>query len=258
MKSWVKWDETSIDIVRELYGKIPVKEIRRLHLPEFTEAAIRCCAKRISVTNESNRIKYSHDENFFSTRTPISDYWAGFIAADGCVYSGESTIGIHLCIDDREHLVRFANDTEFTGVVDDRPKENSSRVRIHSAKKWIRDLRSNYNITERKSLNLTFPCLDNPFPFILGYIDGDGYIGIDNGYLCFSMVGTCAFLSSVKDVFDAQFPGTKRLAIVGKADANLFRYGIKGVRALKILSYLLSLPVPKLGRKWSKVIAYSK
>lgn len=43
--------------------------------------------------------KYSYNDNYFRTPNLENSYWAGFIAADGCVYKGHTGCGEQRVVD---------------------------------------------------------------------------------------------------------------------------------------------------------------
>jgi len=149
---------------------------------------------------KSNR-KYFCNELFFETFTAESCYWAGFIAADGCLY--KNGLSINLQIGDIEHLCKFKKSLNFTGNVGDlRPKREACLIRINS-KKIINDLIQNFNIIPKKSLTLKPPTkLPNNMihHFIRGFLDGDGCYFTNSGERRYSIsaVGTYEMLFWVK------------------------------------------------------------
>lgn len=58
-------------------------------------------------------IRYDYDENFFARDTEEAFYWAGFIAADGCIAdqpNEKMSLRISLATTDKNHLVKFLTD----------------------------------------------------------------------------------------------------------------------------------------------------
>ena len=156
----------------------------------------------------SKRRKYIVDNNFFKEDNEKSYYWAGFIAADGCV---DKRLTISLGIKDKQHLENFVNDIKYTGIikVESRidKRESFKRefyencgVRI-SSKEIISDLKR-FNIIKNKSKIYKFPSnLDNKYirHFIRGLIDGDGWIYYENNN---RNIGLCGTTDCVTFVFN--------------------------------------------------------
>jgi hypothetical protein len=172
------------------------------------------------------KTKYYHDEDFFSRDTEGSFYWAGFIAADGCIMEkGRDyvfVLKITLASRDEKHLYKFKTHIQSTSPISRYNfKEKPSgccKIIIYNAK-TCSDL-SRFNITPRKSLNYTFPdhLKDHKLirHFIRGYIDGDGCFtwhkktNRTTGRPNLCIRGTVDFLTSVKSILDKQFVSTKR------------------------------------------------
>lgn len=129
------------------------------------------------------------NHSFFSIQTPISSYWAGFIAADGWIQErgrGQDRISITLSRRDREHLERLGSTIGAT-TINDFTSMSYGKMRAFSRIDFVSDelsssLASHFNITPRKSLTLQPPELSDEqcrLAFIAGYIDGDGSYAID-------------------------------------------------------------------------------
>jgi hypothetical protein len=102
-----------------------------------------------------------------------SAYWAGFLAADGCV--DKNRIRLYLGIIDVGHLHKFKAFLKSRHKVAE--STNYNRCSFEFSNKTIRsDLESLYLITPRKSLVLEFPEISEELlpHFIRGYFDGDG------------------------------------------------------------------------------------
>lgn len=134
--------------------------------------------------------KYSYNENFFREETEAAFYWAGFIAADGCVYVRQTIYsdisGLALVSADHQHLEKFATDLEFNGPVSKREVGvsiidghilYSSRIDIYSDRIYD-DLANIFDVYPNKTHHHQFPknILNHKYlrHFMRGYFDGDG------------------------------------------------------------------------------------
>lgn len=122
-------------------------------------------------------------DTLFSCFSANECYWAGFIAADGCVY--QNRIIIEISSKDYEHLAAFRS---FSGC------RNNIRVFNRNGKSYcnfrfrstsvVENLETHFNIKPRKTYNYIVPPLSIPDngirDFIRGYIDGDGSIYVTN------------------------------------------------------------------------------
>lgn len=140
--------------------------------------------------------KYTLNLTKFQTNSEFSDYWAGFIAADGCIYkgSGQKRVIINIAIKDKNHLEKF--DVGYPVRI---TKRNSVVIDIPSDI-LAENLESKYNITESKTKTLKYPNLENHSHFIRGYFDGDGGFHLKEGkYLSAYIIGTESFLTKLAE-----------------------------------------------------------
>ena len=176
----------------------------------------------ISSFKISNKFKYSCDHHFFSRDDEMSFYWAGFIAADGCLSLREEyntkTLGISLAQKDIEHLLMFKNHIQYDGIVG-----NSTYKHSLDNSKWKDSFKNNVVITSYVIFNdlarfnivpaktkiykmpewLTIHKYVNHF--IRGYFDGDGCIWFHKGLTPKAGIefrGTADMLNQIKTVFE--------------------------------------------------------
>jgi hypothetical protein len=216
--------------------------------------------------------QYSINQTFFKDINLVSSYWAGFIAADGCIRANLHQVCIGLARKDKDHLIRFSQDCSYNGPIKDRTVyKNSdkykfdkyliSTIHICGVKQWIEDLYNNFNISVRKSNILQYPHIigDNKLAFIIGLIDGDGTIRINKvKRLEFSIVGTESIITWIQDTFNEMSPTkSKHLARarqrLDRESVNHWTYKLTGFRAYRILNMLKTVNVPKLARKWQYI-----
>lgn len=125
--------------------------------------------------------KFSIDHTSFSSYTPESAYWAGFLAADGCIRIQKGTIKqirIYLKKSDSPHLEKFKRFLKSEHLVSLSNTYDRCSFEFTSAQIFD-DLQKFYNLTPNKSLTYIFPrqlpALLIPH-FIRGLSDGDGCI----------------------------------------------------------------------------------
>lgn len=207
--------------------------------------------------------KYTYDENYFSIPNINNTYWAGFWAADGCVSQDYCEI-LTLSNKDREHLEKLRNDIKLSKEIREFSREDKNAIREYCSltvysKQWKQDLNKNYNITPKKTLTLQPPNLtDNHLidAFIVGYIDGDGSIGLDkNNKIYLQIVGTKKVLEWMKNRFSeiVSFHNKNMTSGCIVPTKNVFTFRISHDPALILLKYLKSINVYKMIRKWNKV-----
>jgi hypothetical protein len=270
------WTTEDLEFLEENYTSLNHYNLVE-KFPNRSTDAIQIKAGRVLRQKDKARKrihKHSVNENFFSSISPISSYWAGFIGADGNIFG--NSVKIELQIRDKHHLERFVSDTNFKGTVDDISRVFKSGIMAHrstvnkvytysrlrvSSQQWVKDLNNNFNITEKKSLTLKPPDFDNyekSIPYIIGYIDGDGCISLGakkrnttNSYWYLSVIGTHGVLSFIKITLDKLFPysnNSKQASIIKKG--KVYCYTVGGKRIVEAIEYLNQIDVPKLQRKW--------
>jgi hypothetical protein len=255
----LKWSEEEIEILKTHYGKVKSYEIHEKFLPVRKPQSIREKARKLKLKGDTGigGRKYTFDRHFFSSLGERSCYWAGFIAADGCIHDRDKSVTIRLSSKDRDHLVRFRNDIKYTGsIIDVDPCTNYGRIHsectVYGAIEWIQDLNNLFNITPRKSKTLVQPNIHNDsyiLPYMVGYVDGDGCIWEKRPkYYQLEIVGNESLLLWIKDFVQRITNSTSDVCYVSKD--NQFKYRIQG-KNLEVLRNLVAhLDVPFLNRKW--------
>jgi len=80
----MKWSEDNIRYLKENYGKIKAKEIAAVLGRSYDAIHKKARSLKLIGDRGINR-KYTVNHNYFSEVTLENSYWAGFIAADGCI-----------------------------------------------------------------------------------------------------------------------------------------------------------------------------
>jgi len=111
--------------------------------------------------------------NIFSDPDCENLYWAGFIAADGCICV--DSVKIDLSIKDIGHLRKMKAWVNSNTEIKIPPKRNSCSFSVHNYKVRL-DLKQ-YGMTPRKSLTYSPPefCTKSA-DFWRGMVDGDGFV----------------------------------------------------------------------------------
>jgi len=171
---YTKWSNEDIYILKKYYHKMAVKDIYQKYLYNHTIYSIYKQAEKMLLKRGK---KYNCDESFFHSYQIDANYWAGFIAADGCVQYKVNNLKIALSPRDKLQLLNFIKAIKFDGPICHTSRE--CIVSIYGIPKILKDLKTIFSITERKSLTLQPPhiCDENYIrAFIRGYYDGDGSI----------------------------------------------------------------------------------
>ena len=248
----VLWTKEEDRLLRRDYGDLTYADIGRN--TGRTWSAVRNRARYIGLTGGSNLgRKYSANTEFFSEPNVINSYWAGLIAADGSVSSTRNRLSIGLGKKDAGQLDLLCLDLDYTGGV----KIYSDRASLCiSSKQIVLDLERHFSITPRKSTTLKPPKIERADlvkAFICGLIDGDGSIATKPRIIIY---GTKWILEWVRSYFQSWTSESRyRRSEVRKLHGrHLHVYGVSTRRAIEVGLALLSVEVPRLQRKWLKLI----
>jgi hypothetical protein len=271
------WSEEEMSVLRSSLNLMPYKEIQAL-LPLRTIAAIKRRAdlmnlrkNRSQMCSLSRRI-VSVNREFFDVPGLVNSYWAGFIAADGCVIDHprfELRLGVHP--KDRGHIERFALDVGFNGQISEKTYERkevrdgygsfdrSARVVICSVPEWVSALANNFNVTPRKTFTLQPPKLldrDCSLAFLAGLIDGDGCIHVSPEYrgrprARTILVGTEVVLLLVQDLLGSIDFAVEKGCV--RKNRGCFKYGWGHKATLQLYEAVRGLGLPLMKRKWSQL-----
>lgn len=207
---------------------------------------------------------YKVNEDYFETiDTPEKAYWLGLLYADGHVTKEKDRVIISLQERDGYLVEQFAKDINYTGVIEDdcaRPYGDDrtfpqKRVRVNS-RKMASDL-IRHGCLPNKTFNLSYPYWleENLRPhFARGFIDGDGWIGIqEDGVLFIGWCGTWAMTFEIAMHFWNKVGYRNNSTYT---QGRIFTNKTSGEMALKICDHLYANATRKLYRKYDKYIAY--
>lgn len=209
--------------------------------------------------------KYNTNIHYFNVPNVENCYWAGLLAADGCVWKRGDAVEISLQEKDKYLLEELANTVYYNGKIELRKskpgfKTNQKQYRIifYGVKQWVKDLNKNFNIGPCKSLTFTYPdnlTTEQALSFIKGYIDGDGCIYCRDKDIILAITGTESTLNWIKNIFDQIAPSsTNLIASVRKYNnENCFEYRINSNRVVNICRILQNIGPVGLLRKWNKI-----
>lgn len=128
----------------------------------------------IATNNLGNKRPILSNPRAFKENTKEAAYWAGFIAADGCV-DEKGRVRFYLQLSDASHLEKFAKFVGSTHKLNKNTKRNRCSIEF-TCIEMVTDLKK-WNITPRKSLTYQ-PPIDIPYVthYLRGYYDGDGTV----------------------------------------------------------------------------------
>lgn len=248
-----QYTRKEIQHIKNTYGKISSADIAN-NLNRTVEA-IYLKANKLKLKSSIKR-KYKVNDKFFNRTTINNSYWAGFIAADGCIKDNNKRIQLKLKSSDIEHLKKFKNNIEFTGKISIYDNgDNSGRKHCFmciTSEKICADLHRNFNITNRKAKTLKPPyslTAKKSLAFIKGLLDGDGCVRKNKNALYLDFNGTKEVIMWIKDVLNniLNINCNSKVRYTG----TCYRFTISHRKAVKVFKYLNSLKTDELCRKWS-------
>jgi intein/homing endonuclease len=257
-------DEEDQTIIREFENGLMYKDMIYF-LPRRSAWSIRDRALFLGLSKKNNvnlnrssksHPKYKVNSEFFSKPNTLNSYIAGFIAADGYIYEKKKAVSIHLNRRDEGHLLMIKEKLSYSGVIRYCKTDESATLCISGVPRLLGDLKNSFNVIPRKTNILEPPelSLSNSLPFIIGYIDGDGSLGLygktQSPFL--SIVGTYNMLIWIRDIFNqiGNVGIDNKVGQAGKSKASI--YTLTGRKAQKIIQILYNIPhIPKLDRKWN-------
>lgn len=266
-KSSDRWSQEEEQYLVNNYWLKSSKEIaKRLNR---TLGAVISKAKDLDINGDHEYPKrlLSCDRQYFGYLRPEQAYWAGFIAADGCLHKKSNTLSFHLQRRDKHHLELFSKCVNYNGqcyedITTKGPKKfNAASLIISGVSGWFHNLDNFYNITPNKTYTLSAPDIRDISllkSYISGYIDGDGTLYFrKNGNITLSLIGTKKLLNFIKDFFDVHYPvvfnmGYAKVSNRRTCKDSIGLYQIQGRRAINILTDLCNLDIPRLERKWNR------
>lgn len=215
-------------------------------------------SKMLGKTN----LKYKINHNFFSKPNLLNSYWAGFIAADGCIVDATKYLRLTIQLSRKDHnlLEKLKKDLKYTGPIRKTKVNNYniSRLDIGSIK-LCNDLKKNFNITPRKSLTLKPPkglTKKQALAYVTGYLDGDGCVALQNTKPILILVGTKNFLIWCHEtLFKNSSFLFKKIPLIKQK--NIFRYTLYSDKANYALSKLNKNFKSTLNRKWRRLYGNS-
>jgi len=183
------------------------------------------------VTGGRFPLLYPIDEEFFSSLGPQQAWLAGLFAADGCVLN-DRLVTLNQSGEHGRRLIE-----QIQAMLGHQAPIHTRR-RAHTitiTSKAMVEFLARFNVVQRKTTLYRFPELlpaDLTAPFLRGYIDGDGCVGVyDNGRgvksLLISFFGTTEFVQRAADIAPVTMGVTISKRCPGMSEARA--YGSKAI-----------------------------
>ena len=102
-----KWSPEQDAILRTRFSQDTPEQLMQ-QLSPLNYDQIRSRAKRLGLSSKRTTHLNAVQHDFFAQVDTHNSYWAGFIAADGCIHEEQEIFSIFLAARDREHLDRLS------------------------------------------------------------------------------------------------------------------------------------------------------
>lgn len=222
------------------------------------KSTIKYCGRKCY---ESNKVNRDLDHSFFSEPNIVNSYYAGFIAADGCVREtgrSQDVFSLKLAEQDEEFLKNFAealgaksiyyHDPQASVFPGGREYQCQGLVDLQvCSDQIVSDLGANFGIFPRKTKTLARPPLidqDHRNAYIAGYVDGDGNYGFRKE----TMRPTMEICGTEELLLWMKFESGVRQS--PKSRGNISRLNLWGDDAVKFRAMYIDMDLPFLARKY--------
>jgi hypothetical protein len=278
-----EWSKEEESLLVELIPKQTSAYLNLLPLfPGRTLSSLYAKAYKMKLSSPYFHKKYSFFENYFHDLSYLNCFFAGWIAADGCIWEKESKYiknhhsfrwQLHSIDENALHLFKseLQSNAKITKVKNKRITKRGTQE-IHSVfllsniGKMAHDLKNNFSIIPNKTLILSPPnILSTEFKlaYLIGYINGDGSIFItdsglknENKKISINIVSSsqkiiewCVALINSLNLPSIKNRGKTRARTI--PNKNAWDMNISGLKAIYLLELLKRVPVPVLDRKWN-------
>jgi hypothetical protein len=212
--------------------------------------------------------KYKYDENAFAEINNLSAYYGGFLCADGCISKDNVNcykLELQIQLADIQHLENFREFLKSDYPIKISKKWNPkktilydyAKIGIYGIKKLKDDLERNFHVIPNKTKRILPPETNNDLflcCFIMGYIDGDGCIGINKS----KNAPYLSCVSSSKEIIFWMHNYLNKMANYDYRRENqvscnetYWKLSFEGLKAAIIINKLRQFPIPKFDRKWN-------
>lgn len=266
-KLWTPEEENQLKELVET-GKYSYRQIG--HIMNRSLASVTCHARQyLDINNSKYEVrKYQHDKDFFKSPNPINCYVAGFLAADGCIHvmkrGGYRILSLALAVADTPHLLKIKDLLKHEGGTFYSKKESgngTNQFGISISQEYMNDL-AGFGIVPRKAHRLTPPRFDNlvlEFSYLLGLLDGDGCIHLNNrNIIMCSLVSvspmTAQWFQYVMSRLNFPKMVNKTPKIRKLKECSAYRLAYAGSRVIGLIQLAQAFAdkynLPILARKW--------
>lgn len=263
-----EWPVEEVTKLKLLYEECYKKDIL-LAFPNRSWAALKNQAQKLKLRMKLNRVK-NGDLSKLLQETTEAYYWMGFLLADG--HFSENRVNLTLGEKEKEHVYKFATflkspiDAVITSTRETNYSKEATTFRIAVYNKYlINKIRDKFNIhTTNKTefppnLSKIFSntSTDNAIALIIGFIDGDGYIGSKNIRIEIhkSWEANLKILSHMLLMYFSEVSKQETHLSNSKENKYVHLNIAKHSLLIKIYNWTATNKLPVLERKWTNLSA---
>lgn len=228
-------DKLELEMCEKYKLGIPNKDI----LTEY-KISSSTLSKILNKHKIERKVKSKNFDKFYDLDNPETQYWLGFLCADGCINysireSGCNTYSIQLTSKDEEVVNKYKN---YFGEYVNIYKNTTCFNAVIGSKELCEYFINDLNITPRKSLSLN-PKIEFTSDFIRGYFDGDGFVSSNKfNYRASFTSASEIFIKKIQNILEENNIYT-RLEVHKHIPNDYFTLEIERKDALKSLYYFM-------------------
>jgi len=203
-KALNRTEDQILECIRAYMDGKTLQEAGGLHniVPSTLQRIIHRRGLHTRNSSESHR-KYAVNLSVFDELNEHSEYWAGFLFADGCIQSNKKRNEIKLAISskDHNHMLKYQKFLQTDAPV--RIVNNGSGFPGYTYSGQLSVLSTHSGELVQKLINLGLTGPRTPLGglglsrhFWRGYVDGDGYLGKPSGEK--ARIGLCGTLPAIE------------------------------------------------------------
>lgn len=198
--------------------------------------------------------------NFFERLIPTSVYWAGFIAADGCLFFRDKSLSIGLKRSDITQLYKFRKAIKANAKINYIRSTKSVNITIYSNKLFKSLIKLGITPNKSKRMGKIKIPLHLMSHFIRGVFDGDGSIsGKKITHVQFQIAGYKPFLRQIQNILIREC-NVRKVKIYSRKNSKTHILQYTGSQIFRILNFIYknSTKKTRLERKYKKYIRFKR
>lgn len=208
--------------------------------------------------NKHKRRIYDLNDDFLDILDSKQCWFLGIMASDGYINKTNSTIGISQSGDKGLNMIEYIKELiNFQGKIYSSPTKGKISYKISfNSEKMLQRLKD-LNIIPNKTKTYKIPDIilndeEKLRKFLIGYIDGDGSIGVYHNMLVISFVCNRYVYEQLRNI------KLFKNSLVTEKKEDLFEFRLNGIKAINFCDYLYNNIDTYKSYKYNNYIEYKK